>query len=113
MSDNKTLHPAIKHDMLVNAGALKMALNVLRRAGKDEVADELEKTAMPVADHPIYGKAVIPKEMTKEEIISFITIVNKNYNDSNINYTFDVLKQRERKTDSVFVYDPNTPLKFE
>ena len=44
MSD---LHPAVKPDMLVNAGALRMALNVLRRAGKDEVADELEKTAQP------------------------------------------------------------------
>lgn len=38
-------HPGVKHDTLVNAGALQMALNVLRRAGKDEVADELEKTA--------------------------------------------------------------------
>ncbi len=28
----------------VDAGALQLALNVLRRAGKDEVADELEKT---------------------------------------------------------------------
>ena len=40
-------HPACKPDMLVNGGALKLALNVLRRAGKDEVADELEKTAQP------------------------------------------------------------------
>lgn len=38
------VHPAVKSDVSVNAGALKMALNVLRRAGKDEVADELEKT---------------------------------------------------------------------
>lgn len=30
----------------VDGGALKMALNVLRRAGKNEVADELEKTAV-------------------------------------------------------------------
>lgn len=30
----------------VNSGALRMALNVLRRAGKNEVADELEKTAV-------------------------------------------------------------------
>jgi hypothetical protein len=40
-------HPACKPDMLVNGGALKMALNVLRRAGKSEVADELEKTVQP------------------------------------------------------------------
>ena len=38
-------HPAVKPDMLVNGGALKLALNVLRRAGKNEVADELEATA--------------------------------------------------------------------
>jgi hypothetical protein len=46
------LHPGVKDDTLINAGALKMALNVLRRAGKGEVADELEKTAMPVSSLP-------------------------------------------------------------
>lgn len=40
-------HKACKPDMLVNGGALKLALNVLRRAGKNEVADELEATAQP------------------------------------------------------------------
>lgn len=40
-------HPACKPDIMVNGGALKLALNVLRRAGKHEVADELEKTAQP------------------------------------------------------------------
>ena len=40
-------HHACKPDMLVNGGALKLALNVLRRAGKNEVADELEATAVP------------------------------------------------------------------
>jgi hypothetical protein len=30
---------------LVDSGALKMAINVLRRAGKDEVADALESTS--------------------------------------------------------------------
>lgn len=39
------VHPAVIPDTLVNGGALKMALNVLRRAGKNEVADELESTA--------------------------------------------------------------------
>jgi hypothetical protein len=38
--------PRTPSDMLVNGGALTLALNVLRRAGKDEVADELEKTAV-------------------------------------------------------------------
>lgn len=47
------LHPGVKHDTLVNAGALKMALNVLRRAGKGEVADELEKTIVPVSSLPV------------------------------------------------------------
>lgn len=36
----------IKHDTLVDGGALQMAINVLRRAGKNEVADELEKSAI-------------------------------------------------------------------
>ena len=43
------LDPRTPADMLVNGGALKLALNVLRRAGKNEVADELEKTAAPAA----------------------------------------------------------------
>jgi hypothetical protein len=38
------LHPAIKHDILVNSGALQMAINVLDRAGKHEVVEELKKT---------------------------------------------------------------------
>lgn len=40
-----SFHPACIPDMLVNGGALTLALNVLRRAGKAEVADELEATA--------------------------------------------------------------------
>ncbi len=39
-------HPALAPDMLVNGGALALAVNVLRRAGKDEVADELLATAV-------------------------------------------------------------------
>ena len=42
-----TPNPACKPDMLVNGGALILALNVLRRAGKHEVAGELEATAQP------------------------------------------------------------------
>jgi hypothetical protein len=38
-------HPAIRQDTLIYGGALKLALNALRRAGKDEIANELEKTA--------------------------------------------------------------------
>lgn len=34
-----------QYDMLIESGALTMALNVLRRAGKNEVADELESSA--------------------------------------------------------------------
>lgn len=37
-------HPACKPDVRVNSGALTLALNVLRRAGKGEVAAELEAT---------------------------------------------------------------------
>ena len=47
-------HPGVKHDTLVNAGALQMALNVLRRAGKDEVADELGKTAVQVSSSSVF-----------------------------------------------------------
>lgn len=38
--------PRTPANVRVNSGALRMALNVLRRAGKNEVADELEKTAV-------------------------------------------------------------------
>lgn len=41
--------PRTPANMRVNGGALILALNVLRRAGKNEVADELEKTAAPAA----------------------------------------------------------------
>lgn len=47
---NKQQDPLKTHDTLVDGGALKMALNVLRRAGKDEVADELEKSAVRVTN---------------------------------------------------------------
>ncbi|OHY64668.1 hypothetical protein [Stenotrophomonas maltophilia] len=40
--DRKPVHGS---GTLVDSGALQMALNVLRRAGKDEVADALESTA--------------------------------------------------------------------
>ena len=36
---------ATKSDTKVNSGALKLALNTLRRAGKEEIANELELTA--------------------------------------------------------------------
>lgn len=38
-------HPAVKSDIKVNGGALNLALTALRRAGKNEIADELELTA--------------------------------------------------------------------
>lgn len=38
-------HPACVPDTLVNGGALTLAINTLRRAGKQEIADELEITA--------------------------------------------------------------------
>ena len=45
-----TRHPACRPDMAVNGGALMLALTVLRRAGKNEVANELEATAIPLQD---------------------------------------------------------------
>lgn len=48
-------HPAVKGDALVNSGALKLAVNVLRRAGKSEVADELELATEPLQDSHVMG----------------------------------------------------------
>ena len=58
---------AIKQDTLVDGGALRMAINVLRRAGKDEVADELEKSAIrnPDANEKecLYAKHIAELEL--------------------------------------------------
>ena len=43
-----TPHPVRKPDTLVNGEALKLALNALRRAGNNEVADELLLTAQVI-----------------------------------------------------------------
>jgi len=51
--ENKLKDPLKTHDTLVDGGALKMALNVLRRAGKDEVADELQKSAIRITARPV------------------------------------------------------------
>lgn len=57
----------IKHDTLVDGGALRTAINVLRRAGKDEVADELEKSAIrnPDANEKecLYAKHIAELEL--------------------------------------------------
>ena len=57
-------HPAVKPDMLVNGGALKLALNVLRRAGKNEVADELECTAQAA---PSNGALAAPAQVPAQD----------------------------------------------
>jgi hypothetical protein len=44
-STGTTAHPACKPDVRVNSGAWTLALNVLRHAGQEEVAAELEATA--------------------------------------------------------------------
>lgn len=41
-------HPNASPDVMVNGGALNLALNVLRRADKHEVANELEITATKI-----------------------------------------------------------------
>ena len=57
----------IKHDTLVDGGALRMAINVLRRAGKNEVAAELEKSAIrnPDANEKecLYAKHIAELEL--------------------------------------------------
>jgi hypothetical protein len=55
--------------VLIDQGALKMALNVLRRAGKNEVADELEKTA---ATGPPYEPTdeMVKAEWDVEELVT-------------------------------------------
>lgn len=60
-------HKACKPDMLVNGGALKLALNVLRRAGKHEVADELEATAQP-APTPQADSQPVPQGETNAQL---------------------------------------------
>lgn len=54
-------HPAVKADTKVNGGALQLALNVLRRAGKNEVADELEKTAERIEENTTKDKELLEK----------------------------------------------------
>ena len=44
-NDENKRHQVIEADTKVNGGALNLALNALRRAGKDEIANELELTA--------------------------------------------------------------------
>ncbi len=53
--ENGARQPMHGSGTLVDSGALQMALNVLRRAGKDEVADALESTAarQPVGQEPV------------------------------------------------------------
>lgn len=46
--------PRTPADTLVNGGALILALNALRRAGKNEIADELEKT-VSLLQQPVSG----------------------------------------------------------
>lgn len=53
----RQVDPRTPSDMLVNGGALTLALNVLRRAGKDEVAEELEKTAVSACSAPVSAMA--------------------------------------------------------
>lgn len=49
------------NNSLINSGALKMAINVLRRAGKTEVADELEKCSATV-------NSLTPEEFNKRTL---------------------------------------------
>lgn len=63
--------PRTPADMKVNGGALKLALNALRRSGKNEIADELEKTATP-AQQPVSGAEglpPLPQGITKHGVI--------------------------------------------
>jgi len=63
-------HPAVKSDMLVNGGALKLALNSLRRGtqSQQEIADELEKTAQ-LAQEPLTDKQ--RRNMVKKWLFDF------------------------------------------
>lgn len=45
--------------VVVDQGALQMALNVLRRAGKDDVADELESATSDFPELPEEGAYII------------------------------------------------------
>lgn len=39
------LHPGVKNDVTINGGVLQLAINVLERAGKQEIVDELKLSA--------------------------------------------------------------------
>ena len=54
--------------VLVDKGALRMALNVLRRAGKNEVADELEQSAQDVQPLPTFSTIQDANEWMDEQV---------------------------------------------
>lgn len=69
LPDERILHLVDTH---VDSGALTMALNVLRRAGKDEVADALEQSAVRGADDKAGGDDSLPYEAALSELIDLI-----------------------------------------
>ncbi len=75
-------HPSCKSDMTVNGGALKLALNVLRRAGKTEVADELEKTAQPA-----------PATQQAGDVVAYLDVGASGYLDLGAALSEDALQQ--------------------
>lgn len=70
-SKEAVTHPACKPDVRVNSGALTLALNVLRRAGKGEVAAELEATVQrePVTQQELIEEISRLVQMARKQAI--------------------------------------------
>lgn len=69
-------HPACTADVRVNSGALNLALNVLRRAGKSEVANELQITAQrePSTDQELIAEINRLVLQTRKQVIEPFSI---------------------------------------
>lgn len=72
--------------IVVDGGALTMALNVLRRAGKNEVADALEVTAIRLVDQKI-----VPKIPTAEMCEAFRYVADAKLTNYSISVAYETM----------------------
>lgn len=106
MLHNKTPHTEVKHDTLISAGTLKLALDALRRAGDSEVADELEKSAVTLSSLPVdemhYYKELASLTLSNERLEARYKMANK----MSISY----MKEFEKRG---LVYSPLLPVEID
>lgn len=79
-------HPTCKPDMLVNGGALRLALNSLQRGtqSQKEIADELERTATPSTPQPDARKVIEQMVGALESTTSMLDDLNSAYGSENV-----------------------------